>query len=73
MTLQNLNGYIAFWNQTLQMVSDTINKTVSIFPALKKGGKKSRGSPINDYTSIIAATTELFCDPTRTFKIAIYC
>ena len=68
------------------MVSDIINKTVSIFPALKKGrkksrekiagnnsGRKSRGSPINDYTSIIAATTELFCDPTRAFKIAIYC
>ena len=41
------------------MVSDIINKTVSIFPALKKGGKKSRGSPINDYREI-AATTELF-------------
>ena len=41
------------------MVSDIINKTVSIFPALKKGGKKSRCSPINDYREI-AATTEIF-------------
>ena len=49
------------------MVSDIINKTVSIFPALKKGGKKGREKIAvfaykrQQQGRVIAATTELFC------------